>query len=94
MFLFHLFFSDACTAKNQFHFVESTNRCTAICYHVTANIVDYAGAEAACAAAGGALITLDTLKKNALMINTIRSSGEWSTACVFIISVTIITNIK
>ncbi|XP_041368746.1 uncharacterized protein LOC121383052 [Gigantopelta aegis] len=66
----------ACDADSDFTFLESGDGCQAICYNVSTAKVNYAGAEAACAAAGGALITLDTMKKNALMIDAIRTSNR------------------
>ncbi|XP_041371006.1 uncharacterized protein LOC121384613 [Gigantopelta aegis] len=57
-----------------FTFVESADGCVAICYRVVGNTLNYADAKAACTADGGSLITLDTPEKNALMVNTIRTS--------------------
>ncbi|XP_041371350.1 tetranectin-like [Gigantopelta aegis] len=64
----------ASCSNSNYHFEQSADGCTAICFLIGASSVNYAAAEAVCAATGGALITLDNLKKNALMIDTIRTS--------------------
>ncbi|XP_041374920.1 uncharacterized protein LOC121387780 [Gigantopelta aegis] len=64
----------ACNANSNFTFLTSDNGCVAICYHVSNSFeMSYPQAKTHCSDAGGALITLDTMEKNALMLNTIRT---------------------
>ncbi|XP_041370451.1 C-type lectin lectoxin-Lio2-like isoform X2 [Gigantopelta aegis] len=64
----------ACEENPQFSFVQSDSGCEAICYYASTDLTDYAGAEEVCSAAGGSLVTMDTMTKNALMTDTVRKN--------------------